>query len=153
MLHRISAIAMVSGFATNFVVSSLVTLLGAFVVDALGLSAELGSADLQESLATDAPLVAVILLAASGSAFAAGYAAAVAAPGDEAINALVLGLLLMGVNAAGYAYSGVDPYPLWYAIPAFAVTVPLSLFGGLVRRGPPPHDGSRGPLDGGGFSG
>ena len=136
MLQRISAVAMISGFAASFLVGVLVVLLGSFLVTVLGVSDEATLSELEGALFTDLPLVAVALIGALSSAFAAGYAAATTAPGDELLNALAVGVLLVAVSAAGYQYLRLDLYPLWYTIPAFVLTVPLSLVGGLVRRGP-----------------
>jgi hypothetical protein len=88
------------------------------------------------SLDTDPRIVALALFGALVSAFAAGYAAAWVAPGDELPNALAIGVLLVAISAASYDEPELGLYPSWYTISTLGFTVPSSLLGGLLRRGP-----------------
>ena len=137
MLRRISAMAIFSGFAASFLVGLLVTFLGTFAALGLGLAQDVALEDFAESVSFDPTLVSVSLVASLSSALAAGYVAAWTAPGDERENSLAIGILLVALGALFFEPFGLDQYPLWYTFSAFVFTIPLSVLGGILRRGPP----------------
>jgi hypothetical protein len=79
-------------------------------------------------------LVAMSLAGAVISAFVAGWVAAQLARNAELLNAVAVGALLVLLSALFFLPLGMETFPLWYNVPAFALTIPFSLLGGLVRR-------------------
>ena len=68
------------------------------------------------------------------SSAVAGWTAAHMAKGAEIHNALVVGFVVVVVSAALFLPLKMDQLPLWYNIPAFALTVPFAWAGGRMRE-------------------
>jgi HAMP domain-containing protein len=81
--------------------------------------------------------IALILLAgALVAAFTAGYAAAALAPTAELVNAFAAGMLILVFNALGFRQLGLADLPLWCSVGALVASLPSSLAGGYLQRGP-----------------
>lgn len=76
--------------------------------------------------------VALNLLGALGTSFLSGMVAAARARGHELPNAIAVGVIVVLLSVALFVRMGLSAYPLWYNVPAFLGTIPLSFLGGLL---------------------
>jgi len=126
---RISAKAIALGFAAGFAAGAIYSLVVGLVRLAMS------SKDL-----LDPAFVAVNLVGALGTSVVAGYVAARFAPGAEVENSVAVGAVVVLLSAIAYVPFGMDRYPAWYNIPAFLLTIPFCIVGGIIRRNGAPRD-------------
>lgn len=135
MPRRISAIALLYGLAVGSFVGLLVTLAGTAVFAFSGAVPVSNVAEAGALVSQDPRFVAVALLGALAGAYAAGDLATTLTPGDELLHALVVGILMVATFAMLPRQILLGAYPAWYTLGVLVLTIPLSLMGGLHRRG------------------
>lgn len=135
MVGRVSAFAIYFSIVAS---SVMVLLTGALLGIFLGIASPGDLGWFLEPAATPVSTgIALVLLAgALVAAFTAGYAAAALAPTAELVNAFAAGVLILVFNALGFRQLGLADLPLWCSVGALVASLPLSLVGGYLRRGP-----------------
>ena len=129
MIWRLYPIALLLGGFAASAVALFAAILAGFAAAAIGI-------DVTNFESLRRPDVAAVVLLISIASFAvAGYIAARFAPGEELINAIAIGALLMVIN---HMESGELPIPLWLRISSLLLAVPCALLGGYVYRGREP---------------
>ena len=86
------------------------------------------------ALASSPTFVLISLVGAVGSALVAGWVTARMTIGAEVLNSVAVGVVIVLLSAVLFMPLGMNEWPLWYNVPAFALTVPFSLLGGVIRR-------------------
>jgi hypothetical protein len=136
MLWRFSAVAILYGLAAGSLVGVVITIVGTLAIGLPVLNEVASAADVGVWVTSDPRFVSVALLGALAAAFTAGDVAASLTPGDELPNALAVGCVVMVTHALLPHQLQIGAYPAWYTLAVVVLTLPLSLLGGLHRRGP-----------------
>lgn len=130
MLRGVRVKAILVGIVAGFVAGAIWSIAASVVLHPPVTQA--GS--VANALATDPTFVLISLIGAVGSALVAGWVAARMANGAEILNSVAVGVVVVLLSAMLFIPLGMNEWPLWYNVPAFALTVPFSLLGGVIRR-------------------
>ena len=126
MIWRLYPFAILLGCAASTVVTIVLGVLG-------GVASAVAGLDLSDVTVFARIDVAVALLFMAITSFVTGgYAAARLAPGEEVVNAIATGALLL---AAGYGGPQMAALPPWLRVSSIVLALPSALAGGLLYRG------------------
>ena len=130
MFRGIRIKAILAGMVTGFVAGAIWSVLAAVVLHPA--TTQAGSP--ARALAASPTFVVTSLIGALGSSLVTGWVSARMSKGAEILNSVAAGGVVVVLSAVLFMPLGMNEWPLWYNVPAFALTVPFSFFGGVISR-------------------
>ncbi len=130
--ERLDFSAIVTGLVFSLVIAGLLAVLAGGAISAVWVGQGMTQAQIESRLNSDPGFLLVCLILSFGASFGAGFIAARRAGNDEMLNAGASGLALLVSSLIFYVPLGMGAFPLWYTLPAYLLTIPLSLLGGYV---------------------
>ncbi|MBY0578865.1 MAG: hypothetical protein K2P57_07440 [Burkholderiales bacterium] len=129
MLHQLRWKAIVMGLIAGIIAGAIWS-----VVEVIVLPHDSYHLDPSNPLVATPTYIILSLIGAFGSSLVAGWVSAHLAKRAEVANSLAVGGITVLLSAVLFFPLAMNKLPLSYNIPAFALTVPFSILGGLIRR-------------------
>jgi len=126
------AVKPIKTIIVGVVLSLLITMISGMPL--MGMFADAASPDFEAVLASNNIYLLVSIVASFLSLVVASFIATKYAPNAEIKFGVIIGLLMIAINLPTWLASGTfSTYPIWYAVLSFAMPVPASYLGAMIR--------------------